>query len=151
IIVALLASAGYKSWTLPDPSGSHFLGRHHEIAWWIILSCHAAIAVGTMAGGWRIVKTMGMRITKLQPGGGFCAETAGAATCIGTALYGIPISTTHAITGAILGVGTTQGGVHAVRWIWGQRIVAAWILTLPGSAIFAAGAYYLIHWFIEPF
>src|SRR5262249_41331651 len=124
IIVALLVSAGRESWTKDK---FVMFGRHHEMSLWIILACHAAIALGTMAGGWRIVKTMGRVITKPGPVGGFGAETAGAAVSIGTALYGVPISTTHAITGSILGVGTTQRGVHAVRWIWGQRIVAAWI------------------------
>jgi PiT family inorganic phosphate transporter len=100
-------------------------------------------------GGWRIVKTMGMGITRLQPIGGFCAETAGAATLIGTALLGIPVSTTHAITGSILGVGTVKG-VRSVRWIWGQRIVIAWFLTLPCAAFVGAVAYVLIHLGVEP-
>src|SRR5690348_17746617 len=99
-------------------------------------SCHAAIGLGTMFGGWRIVKTMGSGITRLQPVGGFCAELSAATTIIGVTFGGIPISTTHAITGAILGVGTTRG-VRSVRWIWGQRIVTAWILTLPCSAFIA--------------
>jgi PiT family inorganic phosphate transporter len=119
------------------------------VAWWVILSCHAAISLGTMFGGWRIVKTMGSGITRLQPVGGFCAETSAAATIIGATFGGIPISTTHAITGAILGVGTTKG-VRSVRWIWGQRIVIAWVLTLPCSAFMAAITYALVHLLIEP-
>src|SRR6185295_8405465 len=98
---------------------------------------------------WRIVKTMGSGITRLQPVGGFCAETAAATTIIAATIGGIPISTTHAITGSILGVGTTKG-VRSVRWIWGQRIVIAWILTLPCAAFMAMVAYFLIHWTIEP-
>src|SRR5206468_4358827 len=122
----------------------------HHVAWWIILTCHAAIGLGTMAGGWRIVKTMGSGITRLQPVGGFCAETAAATTIIGfTSIGGVPISTTHAITGAILGVGTTKS-VRSVRWIWGQRIVMAWILTLPCAAFMAAIAYMIVHFTIEP-
>ena len=124
-------------------------GHTHTVAWWIILTCHAAIALGTMFGGWRIVKTMGSGITRLQPVGGFCAETAAATTIIAATNIGIPISTTHAITGAILGVGTTKG-VRSVRWIWGQRIVLAWILTIPCSAFMAAVMYFLVHILIEP-
>lgn len=142
IIVALLFSAGpeYAGWTR---SSMHLFGHKHEIAWWIILSCHAAIAFGTVCGGWRIVKTMGNRITRLQPIGGFCAETAGATTLIGTALGGIPVSTTHAITGAILGVGTAYRA-RSVRWSWGERIIMAWVLTLPCAAFVAAIAYLVI-------
>ncbi len=129
----------------------HFvtLGHSHEIALWIILSCHAAIGLGTLFGGWRIVKTMGSGITKLQPVGGFCAELAAATTIIASTFQGIPISTTHAITGSILGVGTTKG-VRSVRWIWGQRIVVAWVLTIPSAAAMAAVTYWVVHWTIEP-
>ncbi len=145
IIVALLVSAGpeFERWT---QGGFHLLGHQHEMAWWIILSCNGAIALGTAFGGWRIVKTMGNRITRLQPIGGFSAETAGASTLIGTALGGIPVSTTHAITGAILGVGTAHRP-RSVRWIWGQRIVMAWVLTLPCAAFIAAVAYLLVQSF----
>lgn len=141
IIVLLLLAGGKSQWAF---SHHQILWHHHEIALWIILSCNAAIALGTMFGGWRIVKTMGSGITRLQPVGGFCAEVSAAATIIGSTFGGIPISTTHAITGAILGVGTTRG-VRSVRWIWGQRIVMAWILTLPCSAFIAGVAYLLIH------
>ena len=155
IIVMLLAAAGHRDWTTPAAGGSWFdylnlFGHDHNVAPWIIITCHVAIGLGTMFGGWRIVKTMGSGITRLQPVGGFCAETAAAATIIGATHWGIPISTTHAITGAILGVGTTKG-VRSVRWIWGQRIVTAWILTIPCSAFVGAVTYFVIHKFVEPF
>ncbi len=151
IIVMLLTTAGMSSWAAPNPHNPlNMFGHSHTVAWWIILSCHAAIALGTMFGGWRIVKTMGSGITRLQPVGGFCAETAAATTILAATHWGIPISTTHAITGSILGVGTTRG-VRSVRWIWGQRIVIAWILTLPCSAFMAAIAYLIVHNFVEPF
>jgi PiT family inorganic phosphate transporter len=155
IIVMLLSipAVGMAHYAVPDPDSwankLNFFGHDHHIAWWIILSCHAAIALGTMFGGWRIVKTMGSGITRLQPVGGFCAETAAALTIIIATRLHIPISTTHAITGSILGVGTTRG-VRTVRWIWGQRIVLAWILTLPCAAFMAAVTYLLIHVTIEP-
>jgi PiT family inorganic phosphate transporter len=127
----------------------NFFGHSHNVAWWIILLCHAAIALGTMFGGWRIVKTMGSGITRLQPVGGFCAEAAAATTIIAATFKGIPISTTHAITGSILGVGTTKG-VRSVRWIWGQRIVLAWVLTIPCAAFIAGISYLLVHVLVEP-
>jgi len=119
------------------------LARDAPLPFWVILACHAAIALGTMAGGWRIVRTMGLRITKLRPVGGFSAETAGAATIIGASVFGIPVSTTHTITGAIVGVGATNR-LSAVRWGVAGRIVWAWILTIPASAAIAAGAYRLL-------
>jgi PiT family inorganic phosphate transporter len=153
IIVMLLVAAGLSGWSHPDPgswmNSLNFLGQHHTVAWWIILTCHAAIAAGTMFGGWRIVKTMGSGITRLAPVGGFCAETAAATTIIMATRLGIPISTTHAITGSILGVGTTKG-VRSVRWIWGERIVMAWILTIPCAAFMAAVTWLIVHWTIEP-
>ena len=154
IIVLLLAAAGRKEWTQPSP-GHHWFdylnvfGHSHTVAPWVILLCHTAIGLGTLFGGWRIVKTMGSGITRLQPVGGFCAETAAAATIIAATNLGVPISTTHAITGSILGVGTTRG-VRSVRWIWGQRIVTAWILTIPCSAFMAAVTYLAVHKLIEP-
>jgi inorganic phosphate transporter, PiT family len=156
IIVMLLTTAGLSQWTQSDPN--HFMnsfhlfgGDSHNVAWWIILTCNGAIALGTMFGGWRIVKTMGSGITRLQPVGGFCAETAAAIAIFGfTNIKGVPISTTHAITGAILGVGTTKG-VRSVRWIWGQRIITAWILTIPCSAFVAAISYLIIKWTVQPF
>jgi inorganic phosphate transporter, PiT family len=115
-------------------------GRFH---WPIILAAHTAIALGTYFGGWRIVHTMGSRITKLKPIGGFCAETAGAITLFATALAGIPVSTTHTITGAIVGVGATHR-LSAVRWGVARRIVWAWIFTIPAAALVAAAAFALI-------
>ena len=111
-----------------------------EVPLWVILISHAAIAFGTMFGGWRIVKTMGSKITKLQPFGGFCAETSGAITLVGATLYGIPVSTTHTITGAIVGVGATRR-LSAVKWGVAGRIVWAWVLTIPLSAAVAALSY----------
>jgi len=147
IIVLLLTAAGHPEWAVSE---HHMLWHKHNVALWVILSCHAAIALGTMFGGWRIVKTMGSGITRLQPVGGFCAETAAAATIIGATRWGIPISTTHAITGSILGVGTTKG-VRSVRWIWGQRIILAWVLTIPCTAFIAMVSYMIVHLTIEPF
>ncbi len=114
-----------------------------RIPFQVVLMCHAVIALGTMAGGWRIVKTMGQKITKLKPVGGFCAETAGAVTLLGTALWGIPVSTTHTITGAIMGVGATHR-LSAVRWGVANRIVWAWVLTIPASALVSMLAYHLL-------
>jgi PiT family inorganic phosphate transporter len=117
-----------------------------HLHWPIILSAHAAIALGTYFGGWRIVHTMGSRITKLKPVGGFCAETAGAITLFGTAMAGIPINTTYTITGAIVGVGTTNR-LSAVRWGVARRIVWAWVLTIPASAAVSAGAFVIFELF----
>ncbi len=108
--------------------------------WWVIWSCYIAIGLGTMFGGWRIVKTMGQKITKLKPVGGFCAETGGAITLFLATSLGIPVSTTHTITGAIVGVGSTQR-MSAVRWGVAGTIVWAWIFTIPASALMAATAY----------
>ena len=109
---------------------------------WVIVSCYAAIGLGTMFGGWRIVKTMGQKITKLKPVGGFCAETGGAITLFTATMLGVPVSTTHPITGAIVGVGSTQR-MSAVRWGVAGNIVWAWILTIPASAFVAAIAYWI--------
>jgi PiT family inorganic phosphate transporter len=111
--------------------------------WWVIIACHAAIAGGTMAGGWRVIKTMGQHITKLKPFGGFCAETAGGTTLFSTALFGIPVSTTHTITGAIIGVGAARR-LSAVRWGITRRIVWAWVLTIPGAALLGAAFFYAL-------
>jgi PiT family inorganic phosphate transporter len=118
-----------------------------KVPLWVILLSHAAIAMGTLFGGWRIVKTMGSKITKLQPIGGFCAETAGAITLVGATLGGIPVSTTHTITGAIIGVGSTRR-ISAVKWGVAGRIVWAWILTIPISAAIAALAYLAVSLFL---
>jgi PiT family inorganic phosphate transporter len=119
------------------------LGATFYVPFWVIMAAHAAIALGTLSGGWRIVKTMGMRITKLRPVGGFCAETAGAVTLIGTAIAGIPVSTTHTITGAIMGVGSLQR-FSAVRWGVAGNIIWAWILTIPASGLVAAATWLLL-------
>jgi len=120
---------------------SGHLGDHFYIPTWTIILCYVVIALGTMSGGWRIVKTMGMGITKLEPMGGFCAQTAAAISIIGASLGGIPVSTTHTITGAIVGVGSTKR-LTAVRWGIAGKIVWTWVLTLPVSAVIAAGIYY---------
>ncbi len=117
-----------------------FLAQTAEIPIWVILSAHAAIALGTLSGGWRIVKTMGTKITKLKPVGGFCAETGGGVAIILASTFGIPVSTTHTITGAIVGVGSTTR-FSAVRWGVAGRIVWAWILTIPMTAAISAVTY----------
>ncbi len=119
------------------------LMKTYDVPYWVILCCHLAMAGGTMAGGWRIIKTMGQRITKLTPFGGFAAETAGALTLMATAHFGIPVSTTHTITGAIVGVGATRR-LSAVRWGVTRRIVFAWVLTIPGAALFGATLFQLL-------
>jgi PiT family inorganic phosphate transporter len=113
---------------------------HFPVPFWVVLACHAAIGLGTMFGGWRIVKTMGHNLTRLQPIGGFAAETGGGVTILALAHAGIPVSTTHTITGAIVGVGSTRG-TRAVRWGVAGRIIWAWLLTIPASAIVAAVIY----------
>ena len=117
--------------------GTVWAGRPFHVPIWVVFLCHAAIAAGTFFGGWRIVKTMGHNLTKLQPIGGFCAETGGGVTILALAHLGIPVSTTHTITGAIVGVGATKG-TRAVRWGVAGRIVWAWIFTIPMSALVAA-------------
>jgi PiT family inorganic phosphate transporter len=118
-------------------------GKLPDIPIWVVLIAHAAIGLGTLSGGWRIVHTMGSKITKLKPVGGFCAETAGAVTLFFATLTGIPVSTTHTITGAIVGVGATRR-LSAVKWGVAGRIVWAWVLTIPISAIIAAISYFII-------
>jgi PiT family inorganic phosphate transporter len=113
------------------------------IPWWIILTAHASIGLGTLTGGWRIVRTMGSRITKLKPYSGFCAETGAAATIALASLTGVPVSTTHTITGAVIGVGASQR-YSAVRWGVAGRIVYAWVLTIPMAAAIGALAYGLL-------
>ncbi|MEZ5608319.1 MAG: anion permease [Burkholderiaceae bacterium] len=130
IIWMLLIATGYSSATAAEPPI------------WTIVGCYVAIGLGTMFGGWRIVKTMGQKITKLKPVGGFCAETGGALTLFLATALGVPVSTTHTITGAIVGVGSTERA-SAVRWGVAGNIVWAWILTIPASAFVAAVAYWL--------
>lgn len=132
IFVALVSSGAMRS--------------TEEIPLWVVLSCHLSIALGTMSGGWRIVKTMGQKITKLRPFEGFSAETAGALTLFGTAIFGIPVSTTHTITGSIIGAGITKR-LSAVKWKVTVDLVWAWVLTIPVTAVFAA----FIYWFTVSF
>jgi len=120
---------------------------HFYVPFWVVLMAHAAIGLGTLAGGWRIVKTMGMGITKLKPVGGFCAETAAAASILGNALAGIPVSTTHTIAGAIMGVGSVQR-FSAVHWGVARSIVWAWVLTIPVSALVSALCFWVLHQFL---
>lgn len=129
IITAILLSAGYI--------------RTFAVPFWVILSAHAAIALGTLAGGWRIIHTMGAKITKLQPVGGFAAETGAALALLTATLLGVPVSTTHAITGSIVGVGATRR-LSAVRWGVAGQIVWAWILTIPCAFSIAAFTYFLL-------
>jgi PiT family inorganic phosphate transporter len=132
IITGVLVTAGYL--------------KKFEIQWWVVLSAFAAIALGTMSGGWRIVHTMGGRLTRLKPRGGFCAETAGAIAILFPTYLKIPVSTTHVITGAIAGVGSIQR-VKAVRWGLATNILWAWVLTLPMSAL-VGGLAYLMVWLV---
>jgi PiT family inorganic phosphate transporter len=142
IIVALLVSS--QSLFADFPIQALHLTSADKIPIWVILAAHAAIALGTLAGGWRIVKTMGQRITKLHPFGGFCAETSGSITLFVSSHLGIPVSTTHTITGAIAGVGAAHR-LSAVRWGVAGRIVWAWILTIPAAAGIAGLAYVVLH------
>ena len=116
--------------------------KTYSVPFWVIISCHAAMAGGTMAGGWRVVRTMGQRITKLTPFGGFAAETAGAITLFATAQAGIPVSTTHTIAGSIMGVGAARR-LSAVRWGVSRRLMVVWVLTIPGAALFGGLLYAL--------
>ena len=127
IVMALVSTGVLAAGTKDHPPG---------IPFWVVVACHTAMGLGTLTGGWRIVRTMGMKITKLQPVGGFCAETAGAATLFMATGLGIPVSTTHTITGAIIGVGSVRQ-LTAVRWGVAGRIVWAWVLTVPGAALLA--------------
>ena len=130
--------------------GTIWTDRAFDVPFWVILICHAAIGLGTAFGGWRIVRTMGHSLTKLQPIGGFCAETGGGVTILFVSRLGIPVSTTHTITGAIVGVGATKGA-RAVRWGVAGRIVWGWILTIPASAAVAAGVFVLTQTLLEMF
>jgi len=137
IITVLLFSQGYMGETFP---------KGDEIPFWIVLSCHLAMGLGTLSGGWRIVKTMGMRLTKLKPFGGFCAETGGSAAIFIATALGVPVSTTHTITGAIVGVGAVNRP-GSVRWGIAARILWAWVFTIPASAAFAVATYYVLRLF----
>lgn len=131
IITSVLVAAGYL--------------QEFDVQWWVVLSAHAAIALGTMSGGWRIVHTMGARLTRLKPRGGFCAETAGAIAILFPTYLKVPVSTTHVITGAIAGVGSIQR-LKAVRWGLATNILWAWVLTIPMSALVGAFSFLLIYW-----
>lgn len=133
IILALLISAGK-------------VGKDADVPLWVVLSAHTAIGLGTMFGGWRIVRTMGTKLTKLEPMGGVCAETAAALTLFYTSAKGIPVSTTHTITGAIVGVGSAKR-LSAVNWGVARRVVWAWIFTIPGAGLMAAATYFIISLF----
>ena len=133
VITGLLVTAGYL--------------QTFQVPYWVILLSHFAIALGTLFGGWRIVKTMGQKITKLKPSGGFCAETAGGITLLVTAWGGIPVSTTHTITGAIMGVGATKR-LSGVRWGLAGNSIIAWILTIPASALVGVVSYKIISIFV---
>jgi len=137
IIAILLASSSVEL-----PSWIYDAGRGFYIPLWVIFAAHTSIALGTLAGGWKVIQTMGVKLTHLKPIGGFCAETAGATLLVGTAIVGIPVSTTHTIAGAIMGVGATRR-LSAVRWGIAGKIVWAWILTIPVSAV-VGGLCYLI-------
>ncbi|HJQ97545.1 MAG TPA: inorganic phosphate transporter [Candidatus Polarisedimenticolaceae bacterium] len=139
IIASLLYATIWKS------QQSVFESGKVEFPFWIVIVCHLAIALGTMTGGWRIVKTMGMKLTKLRPYGGACAETAAAVSLFTSAKLGVPVSTTHTITGAIIGVGTVQR-FSAVRWGIATRVVWAWVLTIPMSGLVGAACYALLRW-----
>jgi len=135
IIAALLYSQGYLGQEFPKPDAFPF---------WIVICCHTAMGLGTLSGGFRVVKTMGMRLTKLKPFGGFCAESGGSLAILVATALGIPVSTTHTITGSIIGVGAvTKPG--SVRWGIATRIVWAWVVTIPASAMMAVATYYLLH------
>jgi PiT family inorganic phosphate transporter len=133
IIVAALLATGHLAVAA---------GQKPTVPFWVVIACHAAMGLGTLSGGWRIVRTMGMRITKLAPVGGFCAETSGAATLFLATTLGVPVSTTHTITGSIVGTGSVRK-LSAVRWGVAGRIVWAWVLTVPGSAAISAGSYFV--------
>ncbi len=137
IIAGVLFTVPAYRYLVTDASGEL------TIPFWIVLMAHAAIALGTLSGGWRIVHTVGSKITKLKPMGGFAAETAGAFTLFMSSFLGIPVSTTHTITGAIVGVGSVRGK-RAVRWSVASRIVWAWVFTIPAAAVVAMIAYEVI-------
>jgi PiT family inorganic phosphate transporter len=131
IITVLLYSTGYLR------------GEFH-VPFWVVIICHVAIALGTLAGGWRVIATLGMKMTKLKPVHGFCAETAAASSILLSTVGGIPVSTTHTITGAIIGVGATTK-LSAVRWGVAANIVIAWLLTIPTSAVISGILYGIFH------
>ncbi len=126
--------------------GAQILPQDAALPHWVIISCYSAIALGTLSGGWKVIKTLGVGLTDLKPVGGFCAETAGAITVIGSSLGGIPVSTTHTITGSIMGVGLTRR-LSAVRWGVAGNIVTAWVLTIPATMLLSGLIYAALRWF----
>lgn len=140
IVTALLFSVGYFG---SDPTNI-------TIPYWVIISCYSAIALGTLIGGFKVVKTMGQKLTKLRPVHGFCAETSGAMTVIGCSLIGIPVSTTHTITGSILGVGATRSA-KKVKWGVARRIIWAWVITIPCAALVGALSYGVVYFIATTF
>jgi len=144
IAILLFSVAGTNEFVasyLFDPAkGFHVPG-------WLVITCYAVIALGTITGGWKVIRTLGDGLAKLKPVQGFCAETAGALTLIGTAVSGIPVSTTHTITGAIIGVGVTKG-FASVRWATAKTIMSAWILTIPATLIISGSIYMLMEWLV---
>jgi PiT family inorganic phosphate transporter len=149
VIVGLLVSANTLFVNETGFLRHFYLADNKTVPYWVEIMAYSAISLGTLFGGWRIVKTMGTRITKLRPVGGFCAETGGALAILIATHFGIPVSTTHTITGAIVGVGATQR-LSAVRWGLAGRIVWAWILTIPASGIMAALSYQVLARLIRP-
>jgi PiT family inorganic phosphate transporter len=150
LLSAALYSLGHGSndaqKTMGIIAGALYAGGYlttFDIPVWVVFAAYAAISAGTLSGGWRIIHTMGSKITRLQPVGGFAAETAGAVSLFTASALGIPVSTTHTITGAIVGVGSTRR-LSAVRWGIAGQIVWAWVLTIPASALIAAATYYLL-------
>ncbi|MDP1994422.1 MAG: inorganic phosphate transporter, partial [Ignavibacteria bacterium] len=135
-VLVLMANGG-------DPT---LIGKSFNVPFWVVITSHSVIAFGTMVGGWKVIKTLGMRMTKLTPFGGFSAETSAGITIVIATLFGIPVSTTHTITGAITGVGSLKG-FSAVRWGVARNILWAWVLTIPFSATVAA----FIYWFTVTF
>jgi inorganic phosphate transporter, PiT family len=123
------------------------LGTEFHVPYWVIIASYSAISLGTLIGGWKVIKTLGLSLTDLKPVHGFCAETAGAITIIGSSLAGIPVSTTHTITGSIMGVGMTRR-LSAVRWGIAGKIAVAWVLTIPGTIVISAGVYWVISLFL---
>ena len=142
--VAVLWAAGFNFVALLIASG-HMAKDFHGVPWWIVASSYGCMALGTAMGGWRIVKTMGMRLTKLRPIGGFCAEIAGAVTLFAATSMHIPVSTTHTITGSIIGVGSTTR-IRGIKWGLAGRIVWGWVFTIPLSAAMASIAFLAMRW-----
>jgi PiT family inorganic phosphate transporter len=148
VIVGLLVSANSHFENQTGFLRAFYLADNTTVPFWVEICAYSAISLGTLFGGWRIVRTMGTRITKLRPVGGFCAETGGALAILVATHFGIPVSTTHTITGSIVGVGATQR-LSAVRWGLAGRIVWAWLITIPAAGLMAAIAYQVLTTFVR--